>query len=732
MRHARTQHARSEPLPELVRRAAAGDLDATACLVTRFQDLAFATAYTRLRDAGLAEDAAQEAFIDAHQHLGQLREPAAFASWFRRVVLKHCDRVQRRKRVGTMGFDRTRDVAEPGTDPAAAVAMDEVQQRVRRAVDRLPEPERLVILTTYLAEQTANEASEYLELPLTTVKKRLHTARRRLAANLVDVVADSLASARPSRDHRFSARVQLFIALARGRVEDVTRLLDTNPELLDAQEDWALDEAASGRLPDAIRATPLTRAAEQGDLALIELLLARGADPGRACGCLLRETPLFAAAVTGRADVVARLLAAGADPEAQTFVGQRALHAASMRGYIPVVQLLLAHGADPEARDRDGRTACDWARANGHDEVVALLTTGAAPALREPSPGTPGDDLDFLCGRVLAADGTAIDDGPDLGRPLPCARGSHAHGRWRETVVWETGIKAVDLFAPLGRAGAAQVEGRRARNLGQLILLCELLHRAGADRPGRGVWVGWERVGYERRNTLTALSETRAIETSTLIYADAGASPAWQRRAAATAMSLARSLDERGEPVVLIGLEPVDEWGLVTAARGLTVLIADSPECPAGAPVPAYLDARIVLDPHLAALQLFPAVDSAASTSRLAVAELVGERHCRVAAAARMLLGELRRYDRRWNPDAPELDPDRRDRVARAWRLQAYLTQPFFSTEPFSGRAGSFVPRERLLDEVEAILDGVMDDVPLDELFYRSDHGAGSRPVGPA
>src|SRR5262245_15450217 len=197
-------------------------------------------------------------------------------------------------------------------------------------------------------------------------------------------------------------------------------------------------------------------------------------------------------------------------------------------------------------------------------------------------------------------------------------------------------------------------------------------------------------------------------------------------------MSLARSLQEGGEPVVLIGLEPIDEWGLVTAARGLTVLIGDSPESSATTSLPAYLDARIALDPCLGALQLFPAVDPAASSSRLAVAELVGERHCRVAAEARTLLGELRRYDRRWNAGAPDLDPDRRDRVARAWRLQAYLTQPFFTTEPFSGRPASFVPREGLLDEVEAILDGAMDDVPLDELFYRSDRVVGTWTVGRA
>src|SRR5262245_26523959 len=64
--------------------------------------------------------------------------------------------------------------------------------------------------------------------------------------------------------------------------------------------------------------------------------------------------------------------------------------------------------------------------------------------------------------------------------------------------------------------------------------------------------------------------------------------------------------------------------------------------------------------------------------------------------------------------------------------LDADGTQPFFTTEPFSGRPASFVPHERLLDEVEAILDGAMDDVPLDELFYRSDRVAGTWTVGRA
>src|SRR5204863_2234159 len=86
-----------EHLVALVRAAQAGDERAFAALVGAFQDVAVAYATSLIRDYHSAEDATQEAFVDAYRALPSLREPAAFPSWFRRVVYKHCDRITRRK-----------------------------------------------------------------------------------------------------------------------------------------------------------------------------------------------------------------------------------------------------------------------------------------------------------------------------------------------------------------------------------------------------------------------------------------------------------------------------------------------------------------------------------------------------------------------------------------------------------------------------------------------------------
>ena len=86
-----------EELKLLVTRSRAGDVDAYGEIVRRFQDMAYGYAYSVLGDFHLSQDAAQEAFIEAYRCLGNLREPAAFPGWFRRIVFKHCDRLRRRK-----------------------------------------------------------------------------------------------------------------------------------------------------------------------------------------------------------------------------------------------------------------------------------------------------------------------------------------------------------------------------------------------------------------------------------------------------------------------------------------------------------------------------------------------------------------------------------------------------------------------------------------------------------
>ena len=88
-----------EELKFIVQRAQAGDTEAYSLLVRRFQDMAVGYSYSILGDFGLAEDAAQEAFISAHRLLPQLCEASAFPGWFRRIVFKHCDRLIRGKKV---------------------------------------------------------------------------------------------------------------------------------------------------------------------------------------------------------------------------------------------------------------------------------------------------------------------------------------------------------------------------------------------------------------------------------------------------------------------------------------------------------------------------------------------------------------------------------------------------------------------------------------------------------
>ena len=97
----------------LVERSRRGDLDAFGDLVRRFQDMAHGYAYSILGDFHLAEDVAQEAFIDAYCKLEALREPAAFPGWFRRIVFKHCDRITRKKEVATVPLEEGRQVEQP-------------------------------------------------------------------------------------------------------------------------------------------------------------------------------------------------------------------------------------------------------------------------------------------------------------------------------------------------------------------------------------------------------------------------------------------------------------------------------------------------------------------------------------------------------------------------------------------------------------------------------------------
>jgi len=199
--------------------------EAFGVLVRLFQDRAYACAYAILGDFHLAEDAAQAAFISAWQKIGQLREPAAFAGWFRRLVVTECHRLIRRKRVRTVPLD---EVNEPQTSPHTAPAnpsagsaheMDaqkileqtELAQTLFKAINRLTENQRMVVALFYLEQQSQPDIGRFLGVPVTTVAKRLYSARERLRGELADGLKRNFAAHRPSRNRTFAQKVRAGI-----------------------------------------------------------------------------------------------------------------------------------------------------------------------------------------------------------------------------------------------------------------------------------------------------------------------------------------------------------------------------------------------------------------------------------------------------------------------------------------------------------------------------------------
>ena len=198
---------------EIVRRAADSSSapearrEAFGELVIRFQDMAFACAFAVLRDAYLAQDIAQEAFVVAWQKLAQLREPAAFPGWFKRIVLTQCTRLTRCKRLQLLPLDAGADKSTDDPGPHVAAERRDLVTKVLQAINVLPENERLVTTLFYVDGYTQADIGEFLEVPVTTVNKRLYSARQRLKGSVVELFKGDLQQHRPSRNTTFANEV---------------------------------------------------------------------------------------------------------------------------------------------------------------------------------------------------------------------------------------------------------------------------------------------------------------------------------------------------------------------------------------------------------------------------------------------------------------------------------------------------------------------------------------------
>jgi len=200
-----------DPLHGLIESARSGDVAAYGRLVQRFQDMAVAYAYSLLHDFQLAEDAAQEAFVEGYRTLSQLREPIAFPGWLRRIIFKHCDRLTRGKQLPVVGMESAAGVASSQLDPSSAAEDREMNDAVRRAIKAPPENEREVTALFYIGEHSQEEIAKFLDLPLSTVKNRLHAAREHLKEWIVARVEEDFKAHRPSRNDNFAAGVVRLI-----------------------------------------------------------------------------------------------------------------------------------------------------------------------------------------------------------------------------------------------------------------------------------------------------------------------------------------------------------------------------------------------------------------------------------------------------------------------------------------------------------------------------------------
>lgn len=269
----------------------------------------------------------------------------------------------------------------------------------------------------------------------------------------------------------------------------------------------------------------------------------------------------------------------------------------------------------------------------------------------------------------------------------------------------ETGIKAVDLFAPIVRGGTVGLVARPG--MGQLVLLAELLHRMRQRGFFTLFWKPEHNVpGIE---DVTAASES-VYGTLDDIYTEICA----VRAERDVLLAADRTVVLTGELLML--REKLKEAG----ARPVTIVLADSRGEGAEEELPyGPLETMLRFDMDLAARRLFPAVDPVVSTSTVLEGAYLEAVHQAIQQNARRLLRryrELRSVVNVWGFDKlPEPDAVT---YRRGERLEAFLTQPFYVAEPYTNKPGETVPLQDALDGVRRIMEGAADDVDVNDLTY--------------
>ncbi|MDD5596158.1 MAG: F0F1 ATP synthase subunit beta [Candidatus Omnitrophica bacterium] len=319
----------------------------------------------------------------------------------------------------------------------------------------------------------------------------------------------------------------------------------------------------------------------------------------------------------------------------------------------------------------------------------------------------------------------------------------------------ETGLKVIDLLAPIPRGGKVGLFG--GAGVGKTVIVMELIRTIATEHGGVSVFAGIGERTREGNELFLELNESGVINNSALVFGQMNEPPGARLRVGLSALTMAeyfrdverkdvllfidnvfRYIQAGSEVSTLLGRMPsavgyqpnlstevalLEERiastrnGAITSIQAVYVP-ADDLTDPAPAAVFSHLDAKIVLSRQIAELGIYPAVDPLDSTSRIMEPRVLGEEHCNTAQAVQKVLQrykDLRDIISILGID--ELADEDKLIVARARKLQRFFSQPFFVAEAFTGIKGKYVKLEETIKGVEMIIDGKLDDLP-EQAFY--------------
>jgi F-type H+-transporting ATPase subunit beta len=323
------------------------------------------------------------------------------------------------------------------------------------------------------------------------------------------------------------------------------------------------------------------------------------------------------------------------------------------------------------------------------------------------------------------------------------------------TEMFETGIKVIDLLEPYVRGGKIGMFG--GAGVGKTVVIQEMIYRVAEEHAGVSVFAGVGERTREGNDLFLDMTETGVINKTALVFGQMDEPPGVRLRVGLAALTVAEYFrDEMNQDVLLfidnifrfvqagsevstllgrmpsaVGYQPTlaDEMGelqeRITSTRGHSItslqaiyVPADDITDPAPHTTFTHLDATTVLSRDIVSLGIYPAVDPLASTSRILDPRYVGDEHYRVARQVQEILqrfNELQDIIAILGVD--ELSEDDKVIVARARRIQRFLSQPFYVAEQFTGVKGKTVPLDETISSFKAVAEGEYDHLPEQAFF---------------